>query len=217
MIELYLNDTEYQDLYTETGISPKTGLILQNKTTGRVFLNTGATKPVSNANSFIFEKSTDNVKVDAGFSKLWVKGFGNLLIQNENKFIRLAGGTEDRFDVNTPIPVDGDSVYVKDIDEDESDIGNFSGNVFDLFSNPLTTSIDSTSNSPKTIKVWFKRPTQTNDVCLGCQDLSKNFSNVKVKTMGTEIDGTPDELVLAVMPLGSNADIHASMSFREML
>jgi len=194
MIELYLNDTEYQDLYTETGISPKTGLILQNKTTGRVFLNTEAVKPTTNTNSFIFEKSTDNVKVDSGFNKLWVKGFGSLLIQNENKFIRLAGGTEDRFDVNTPIPVDGDSVYVKDIEEDECDISNFTGSVFDFFANPLTTSVNSTSTNPKIIKIWFKRPTQTNDVCIGCQDLSKNFSNVVIKTIcsGDEVFYTKD-------------------------
>ncbi|MBN2661587.1 MAG: hypothetical protein JXR54_10000 [Tannerellaceae bacterium] len=35
--------------------------------------------------------------------------------------------------------------------------------------------------------------------------------------MGSTIDGVSDELVLCVTPLGSNSDIHASLTFRELL
>jgi hypothetical protein len=35
--------------------------------------------------------------------------------------------------------------------------------------------------------------------------------------LGSTIDGTPDELVLSVMPLSSNADIHGSLSWTELL
>ena len=35
--------------------------------------------------------------------------------------------------------------------------------------------------------------------------------------IGSAIDGTPDELVLAVTPLSANADIQGSLTFRELL
>jgi hypothetical protein len=35
--------------------------------------------------------------------------------------------------------------------------------------------------------------------------------------IGSQIDGTRDELILAVTPLASNADIHGSLTFRELL
>ena len=47
--------------------------------------------------------------------------------------------------VQYPVPTDGDSVYYKDICPDCSDIGDFSGEVFDLF-NDLHTIIENTTN-----------------------------------------------------------------------
>lgn len=87
--------------------------------------------------------------------------------------------------VQYPIPTDGDSVYYKDICPDCSDIGNFSGEIFDLFDSLHTIIEDTTSNNPKTLKVYFKRSIRTNAIGVGCDDADKSFSNIVVKALGS--------------------------------
>lgn len=87
--------------------------------------------------------------------------------------------------VQNPLPTDGDSVYIKDLDFQYCDNGNFSGTVYDYFNSLKTVNTDSTSNNPKTIKLWFKRSIQIQSIGFGCDNLSKSFSNVVVKALGS--------------------------------
>lgn len=81
-------------------------------------------------------------------------------------------------DVQSPFPIDGDSVYAKDIWDEESDIGDFSGSVSDLFNNLHSVIVDSTANNPKELFIHFNRTVVSNVVGLGAY--SGNFSNVKI-------------------------------------
>jgi hypothetical protein len=80
--------------------------------------------------------------------------------------------------VQNPLPVDGDSVYAKDINVSASDIGDFSGVVTDLFDSLQSTIVDSTATDPKEISVKFTRPLDTGvfRMCTHTGD----FSNVKI-------------------------------------
>lgn len=84
-----------------------------------------------------------------------------------------------------PLPTDGDSVYVKDIDVANSDNGNFSNEVIDLFDSLKTVNVDNTANNPKSFKVWFERTIQTSSIGFGCDDLTKSFSNIVIKALGS--------------------------------
>jgi hypothetical protein len=88
-------------------------------------------------------------------------------------------------DVQHPLPADGDSVYVKDIDTDNSDNGGFSGVVTDYFDSLKTVNNDATAINPKVIKVWFNRTIQSHALGIGCDDLTKSFSNIKFKALGS--------------------------------
>lgn len=89
-------------------------------------------------------------------------------------------GTINNVSIQNPFPVDGDSVYAKDVWEDESDIGNFSGSVTDLFDNLHSVITDTTSNNPKTLIIHFNRTIISNVIGLGCYG-GGNFSNVKIE------------------------------------
>lgn len=81
--------------------------------------------------------------------------------------------------VQNPFPVDGDSVYEKDIWEAQSDIGDFSGEIADLFNNLHSTITDTTSNNPKEILIHFNRTVVNNVIGLGA--FSGNFSNTLIQ------------------------------------
>lgn len=81
-------------------------------------------------------------------------------------------------DVQSPLPVDGDFVYSKDVWEDESDMGDFSGSVSDLFDNLHSVIVDSTANNPKEIFIHFNRTIVSNVIGIGAY--SGDFSNTKV-------------------------------------
>ena len=91
----------------------------------------------------------------------------------------------DEVSVQHPIPTDGDSIYVKDLDLSVSDNYNFSGSVTDYFDSLTTINNDVTANSPKQIKLWFKRTIYSDAVAFGCNDLAQNFSNIKVELLGS--------------------------------
>jgi hypothetical protein len=88
-------------------------------------------------------------------------------------------------DVQYPLPTDGDSVYEKDINVSRSDNGGFSGEVVDYFNNLTSVNSDPNSTNPKTIKVWFNRSLQTHALGFGCDDLTKSFSNIVFKALGS--------------------------------
>jgi len=87
--------------------------------------------------------------------------------------------------VQDPIPADGDSVYTKDIDLDNSDNYNFTNSVLDYFNSLKTINTDTTANNPKQIKVAFKRTIYASDIGLGCDNLLGNFSNIKLELLGS--------------------------------
>jgi|GEM_PF-1801393 len=84
-----------------------------------------------------------------------------------------------------PVSINGDSLYASDIDIVNSDNGNFSGTVLDYFTSLKSVNTDSTSNNPKTIKIWLNRTIQTHAIGFGCDDLSKSFSNIVIKALGS--------------------------------
>ena len=84
-------------------------------------------------------------------------------------------------DVQNPLPIDGDAVYCKDVWEDKSDIGDFSGSVCDLFDDLHTIISDTTSNDPKELIIHFNRTVVSNVIGLGAY--SGNFSNVEVQIL----------------------------------
>lgn len=88
-------------------------------------------------------------------------------------------------DVQHPLPCDGDSVYAKDIDTTVSDNYSFDGAITDYFDSLTSIQSDSTANNPKQIKVWFKRTVYASAIGLGCNDVAKNFSNIKLKLIGS--------------------------------
>lgn len=84
-----------------------------------------------------------------------------------------------------PLPTDGDSVYLKDIDVNNSDNGGFSGVITDYFDSLKTVNNDASATNPKEIMVWFNRSLQVNSIGFGCEDLTKSFSNLKIEFLGS--------------------------------
>jgi len=91
----------------------------------------------------------------------------------------------ENIDSQYPISTDNDSVYVKDIDVANSDNGGFSGSITDYFDNLETVNSDASATNPKSIKIWFKRTLQSTSIGFGCNDLTKSFSNIVVKALGS--------------------------------
>lgn len=84
-----------------------------------------------------------------------------------------------------PIPTNGDSVYVSDLDLDGCDNGDFSGLITDYFDDLSTSNCNVTSDNPKTMTIAFQRTIQTDVIGFGCQEDGKSFSNLVVKFYGS--------------------------------
>lgn len=106
------------------------------------------------------------------------------LIKNVQAYYDINDGEYTNVGIQNPLPVDGDSVYAKDIWEHKSNIGNFSGRIRDLFNNLNTTIEDNTTNNPKEIIIHFNRTVVSNVVGLGCYE-GGDFSNVKIEIMNS--------------------------------
>ena len=109
----------------------------------------------------------------------------NRFDDDNNVKIALQSGDGDTVNVQHPLPTDGDSIYAKDVNIDESDMYDFDGNIADFFDNLLTSSVDTTINNPKQIKCWFKRSIYSSAIGLGCHGDSGDFSNVRLKLLGS--------------------------------
>lgn len=82
-------------------------------------------------------------------------------------------------DANHPIQVDGDSIYAKDINADDSDLGTFSGNILDLVDSLSDSIADDSAASPKWFKIKLRRPVQNSSIKF-CSPIGTDFSNVKI-------------------------------------
>lgn len=86
----------------------------------------------------------------------------------EYQLIALASNDGNPVNVQNPVPTDGDSVYTKDVWIDESDIGDFSGSINDLFNNLHSVCTNSTATNPKLLFIHFNRTIVSNAIGLGC-------------------------------------------------
>jgi hypothetical protein len=108
------------------------------------------------------------------------------LTPQDNVPVEVVNASGNAVTVQYPFPTNGDSVYVKDIDIGNSDNGDFSGSVSDYFNSLKSININSTTNNPKTIKIWFNRTIYSHGIGFGCDDLTKGFGNsVTVKLLGS--------------------------------
>jgi len=88
--------------------------------------------------------------------------------------------------VQNPFQIDGDSIYVKDLNLARCDNGNFDGEVTDYFDSLSSVQADATANNPKIIKLWFNRTLYSHSLGIGCDDLAKGFGNsVTIKLLGS--------------------------------
>jgi hypothetical protein len=78
-----------------------------------------------------------------------------------------------------PLPTDGDSVYSKDIDIDRSIIGDFSGDLSDLFDDLHSENVNNTATNPKLLTIHFNRTVVTPLIGLGSSE-GGTFSNTKI-------------------------------------
>ena len=93
-------------------------------------------------------------------------------------------------DVQNPLPTDGDSVYCKDLDLVNSDIGDFSGELCTLFDDytsvNVAASVGGGGANPKSLTLIFKRPIASSTVGIGSPDTS--ISNAKLILIGLSGD-----------------------------
>jgi len=105
---------------------------------------------------------------------------------DRNNNVKVALGNElGAIDIQNPLPCDGDSIYAKDIDEDNSDLFGFDGEITDFFTSLTSVSTDRASANPKRLKFWFNRTIYSSAVGLGCNDPVGTFSNVKLILLGS--------------------------------
>lgn len=101
-------------------------------------------------------------------------------------------------DIQNPLPMDGDSVYCKDLLISVSDVGTFpDADLCNLFNDYETEISDTGSNNPSTFTLRFIRPVTSNKIGIGSK--TGNFSNVKIQlkdlagTVRTVIDDSTND------------------------
>lgn len=109
--------------------------------------------------------------------------------------------------VQYPFPVDGDSVYVKDLNLDNSDINDFSGEIQTLFNdyqaNNVAASVGGGGVNPKSFTIVLERPLISSIIGFGSPDTS--LSNGKIILKGLDggvlrtIDQSTDSTKRGVM------------------
>ena len=111
--------------------------------------------------------------------------------------VNMIGGNGEIVDVNNPLPTDGDSIYAKDVDEDNSSIGTFTGDILSLFDDYNVEISDDSAENPKIYTIRLLRPVISNTIGLG--SLTGNFSNVQINlkdlagTVRQQIDQSTDD------------------------
>jgi hypothetical protein len=91
----------------------------------------------------------------------------------------------EEISVQNPLPSDGDRIYIKDIDFDNSDFTDWEGDPQLLFKSPFSQSIiNSTSGNPKQIILAFNSTVKALQIGLG-ENNGGSFSNTKISLLGS--------------------------------
>lgn len=101
-----------------------------------------------------------------------------LIYERLNNGVKINTDSDENVSVQNPLSVDGDSIYAKDIDVDNSDEGTFTGDVTCMFNGIATCMTDSTTTNPKWFEVQLKRPMNTGQ--MNITTTTGDFSNVKI-------------------------------------
>lgn len=106
--------------------------------------------------------------------------------------IKLQNDKGELIDIQHPFPVDGDSVYAKDVWPEASTVTDWSdvdgtglSAALIPFTNLHTRIKNETTDNPKILHIHFNRTVSLDQVGLGCFDGVGNFSNVVVKVLGS--------------------------------
>jgi hypothetical protein len=115
--------------------------------------------------------------------------------------IGLLDGDGNPVDSQYPLSVDGDSVYFKDIDVTNSNIGSFTGAVTDLFddfhSENVAAAVGSGGVNPKFLEIHLDRPILSSFIAFGSPDTS--ISNAKL------IIYAPDDTVIRTVDMSADS------------
>ena len=124
---------------------------------------------------------------------------GKIRVNNSQTVIGPDALGKDSFSVQHPLTIDGNSIYVQDIDFNNSDFTDWVGDPENLFKSPFSASItNSTGNNPKQIILAFKRTVNALQIGFG-ENNGGDFSNLKVSLLGSGgatrsvFDGSADD------------------------
>jgi len=106
----------------------------------------------------------------------------------------------NNYNVQNPMPTNGDRVYAKDLDIERIVSTNWVGDIDDLVGDLLKGMANSSADNPKSLTIWFEWPVITNGMGLGA--VTGNFKNSKITAVtasGLEVlidessDNTPKQ------------------------
>jgi hypothetical protein len=97
--------------------------------------------------------------------------------------IPLKGESGENISTQNPLPTNGDSIYVKDLDLPNCSAAGFTGGtVSDLFNSLSTTLTNATTDNPKTIIIALKRAVSCTGLSIGDAN-GGTHSNVKIEVL----------------------------------
>jgi len=182
----------WRNIPTELSLSPGISYTVQNVTPYPLEMMISESTPSENDKGHcLYINEPWVVKIDSTYG-LYIRNqkedplkLGRISV-TENSLI--AGPYTNTFgtSVQYPLATDSDSAYVKDINLERSDNGDFTGSVLDYFNSLTSVNTNLTSDNPKSIKIWFERTIYAHDIGIGCDDISKGFgTDVTVKLLGS--------------------------------
>ena len=162
----------------------------------------------------------------------FIPGHGESKIPLGSTFVETDTGTEYElgengwfttsplpYDVQNPLPADGDSVYCKDIWVDESDVtgwvdvDNADSSLACIPFNNLHTRLEnSTTDNPKELFIHFNRTIPAHNLAIGCFG-GGNFSNIKLELIGSggevrsTIDNSTDDTKRTSYDIGFSPEV----------
>lgn len=162
----------------------KTGLIIETRNQSYLIHYDEVTSPASSSRQDLLDQLTNGQDF---FSPSGTGGTQDVNIVNDPINSELYT-QDEKISAQNPLPADGDSMYVKDINVDSAitDNGDFSGTVADYFNALESVNVNSTASAVKSITIWFHRTQYADSIGLGCADMTKKFSqNISLKLLGS--------------------------------